>query len=109
MASKRDVQSVSMAEIECQISSIKYSIFCFNIIAWVCVLFKYFNSQSEKIAKITFKHLHDSCQVDIKESIITLLKSHIFRHTCIEVYHDSFSMANNSVIYFIYNMNICIL
>lgn len=42
MAGKGDGQGASMVKLENQISTIKYSIFCFNIIAWVrikCVHF----------------------------------------------------------------------
>lgn len=39
MAGKGDGQGARMAKLENQISSIKYSIFCFNIIAWVGSVF----------------------------------------------------------------------
>lgn len=35
MAGKGDGQGANMAKLENQISSIKYSIFCLNIIGWV--------------------------------------------------------------------------
>lgn len=42
MAGKVNGQGANMAKLENQISCIKYSLFCFNIIAWVCLYFPYF-------------------------------------------------------------------
>lgn len=36
-------QGATMAKLENQISCVKYSLFCFNIIAWVRIVFFLFN------------------------------------------------------------------